>query len=291
MKTRKSIPYIYVSAAFLLVMVFVYFPIMQNFYYSFLKLSSYSENVTFMGLANYKRLFVDPIFYIGLRNNILYAVISIIFQVGIGLVLAMLLESKYVGSLRGFFRSVFFVPCVISIAAVGLLWQFIYNPEVGLLNNFLKTIGLEMLAHPWLGDSKTAIYSIIGMSQWQWTGYIVMLFIVAIQKIPVQLYEAADIDGASGIQKALTITIPQVKEMTLVTSVITVIGSFKVFTEVYTMTLGGPGNSSHVLGTYLYETAFLYDELGYASTIGAIIFIITLATSILQITVSKSGEA
>lgn len=290
MKTRKYIPYCYLLPAFLLIILFVYYPIIQNFYYSFYELSSYSKDKIFVMFNNYRRLFHDPIFYTGIKNNILYAILSLVFQVGCGLILAMLLESRYVQKWRAFFRSIYFIPSVISITAVGLLWRFIYEPNAGMINTFLKTIGCEHLVHPWLGDSKTAIFSIIAMSQWQYTGYIAMLFIVAIQKIPYELYEAAEIDGATGIFKSLHITLPLVKEMILVTSTITIIGAFKVFTEVYTMTRGGPGSSSHVLGTYLYQSAFLYDEMGYAAAIGALIFLITLMLSVLQLRLSRSGK-
>jgi len=291
MKERKIAPYVYIFPTLLLVIVFVYIPIIQNFYFSFFKMSSYSTVKTFVGLKNYIRIFADDIFYTALINNTLYAIISLIFQVGIGLCLAMLLESSFVApKLRTFFRSIYFIPSVISITVVALIFQFVYTPDIGILNGILKVIGLSKYTHAWLGDTKTAMYSIIAMSQWQYVGYIMMLFIVAIQKIPEDVYEAADIDGATGIQKAIFITIPQVKEMTLVTSVITVIGAFKVFTEVYVMTTGGPGTSTQVLGTYLYRSAFLNDEMGYASAIGVIIFFITSILSFIQIKISKSGK-
>lgn len=291
MRENKIAPYAYIFPALLLIIVFVYIPIVQNFYFSFFKMSSYSTTTTFVGFENYIKIFSDDIFYTALRNNILYAVISLIFQVGLGLFLAILLESKYVSpKLQAFFRSIYFVPSVISITVVALLFQFIYNPEMGILNGILNAIGLGSLTHAWLGESKTAIFSIIAMSQWQYVGYIMMLFIVAIQKIPEELYEAAEIDGATGLQKALLITIPLVRDMSLVTSVITIIGAFKVFAEVYVMTSGGPGTSSHVLGTYLYRSAFINDEMGYASAIGVIIFIITISLSILQTRLSKGSE-
>lgn len=291
MKERKIAPYIYILPTLLLIIIFVYIPIIQNFYFSFFKMSSYSTTKTFIGLSNYKKIFADDIFYTAVLNNTLYAIISLIFQVGIGLCLAMILESRFVTpKLRTFFRSIYFMPSVISITVVALIFQFVYNPDIGILNGFLKAIGLSKYTHAWLGESKTAIFSIIAMSQWQYVGYIMMLFIVAIEKIPEDIYEAADIDGASGLQKALFITVPQVKEMTLVTSVITVIGAFKVFSEVFVMTTGGPGNSSQVLSTYLYRSAFINDEMGYASAIGVIIFIITITLSLIQIKMSKSGE-
>ena len=290
MRTRTMVPYLYIIPAFLMVAVFMYLPIIQNFYYSFFQMAAFSENIKFIGIDNFKRLFADKVFYIGLKNNFLFALICVFCQVGIGLVIAICLESKLTGKTRTFFRTVYFIPSVISVTAVGMLWQFIYEPNVGLLNTFLNFIGLSNLTHPWLGDSKTAIYSIIAMSQWQYTGYAMMLLIVAIQKVPDELYESAEIDGANGFQRAVYITVPQIKEMIVVTTVITVIGCFKVFTEVFTMTVGGPGNSSQVLGVYLYQNAFLYDTMGYASAIGVVVFMITFVFSIIQIKISRSGE-
>jgi raffinose/stachyose/melibiose transport system permease protein len=252
--------------------------------------NSFDAGRVFVGLEYYGRLFKDPIFFTALKNNSLYAVISLVFQVGIGLIIAAVLEDKLIRRFQPFFRTVFFIPSVISIAVVGLLWQLLYNPEVGLVNGVLKTLGQSEWALSWLGDSKTAIYAVVAVSQWQYTGYMVMLFLLAMQKIPFEYYEAAMIDGASKIKTFFYITLPQMKEMILVGTVITVIGAFKVFDEVYVMTNGGPGRSTEVLGTMLYRAAFRNDEMGYASTIGTIIFVVTLTLSLIQLKIGKSGQ-
>jgi raffinose/stachyose/melibiose transport system permease protein len=244
----------------------------------------------FVGLEYYLKLFKDPIFYTALKNNSLFAIISIIFQVGGGLVIAAVLEDKLIRRWQPVFRTIFFIPSVISIAVVGLLWQLLYNPDIGLINEGLRAIGQSELARAWLGDSNTAIYAIVAMSQWQYTGYIVMLFLIAMHKVPGEYYEASLIDGANRIQKFFHITIPQIKEMILVGSMITVIGAFKVFDEVYIMTFGGPGRSTEVLGTMLYRAAFRNDEMGYASAIATAIFLITLGLSLLQLRLVKSGQ-
>lgn len=189
-----------------------------------------------------------------------------------------------------FFRTVFFIPSVISIAVVGLLWQLLYNPEIGLINEALRAIELYEWTRPWLGESETAIYAVVAVSQWQYMGYIVMLFLIAMHKIPAEYYEASTIDGANRIQTFIYITLPQIKEMILVGSMITLIGAFKVFDEVYVMTGGGPGRSTEVLGTMLYRAAFRNDEMGYASAIATAIFVITLSLSLLQIKLAKSGQ-
>jgi len=284
---RKITPYLYVAPTIIFMLVFIYYPIIQNFYFSFFRMSAYSSTRAFIGLDHYIRLLHDPVILIALKNNSYYAIISLICQVGFGLVIALVIESKYVGKLRVFFRTTYFIPSVISITVVSIMWWFIYRPDIGMLNSILRYLGLGNLAMAWLGNSKTAIFAIIAMSQWHYTGYIAMLLIIAIQKVPVELYEAADIDGASGFQKARYITIPRIKGMLVVTSVITIIGAFKVFNEVQVMTHGGPGNASQVLGTYLNRAAWLYDETGYAATIGVLMFVITFTASLIQIKLSK----
>jgi raffinose/stachyose/melibiose transport system permease protein len=290
MKFGKKNYWLYILPAILLIGMFVYVPILQNFYFSLFKMNSYTDEKIFVGLSHYVRIFKDDVFYTSLKNNITYALISVICQVGLGTMLAIILESKLTGRLRNFYRNVLFIPSLISVTAVALLWYFIYNPNVGMLNAVLTKIGLENWTHAWLAEPNVAIYSVIAMSQWQYTGYIMVLILVAIQKIPSELFEAAEIDGANGIQKALFVTIPNIKEMLLVTSVITVIGAFKLFTEIYVMTMGGPYNTTQVLGTYLYQSAFMFDEMGYASAIAVIIFAITFSASIIQIRMAKSGK-
>ncbi len=259
-----------------MILVFVYLPIVQNFYFSFFKMSSYSPTRQFVGLSNYRMIFEDDVFYISLRNNTLYAVISVICQVGFGMLLAIILEGSFIGrKLRVFFRNVYFMPSLLSVTAVGLMFYFIYNPNIGLLNGILERIGMGHLKTAWLGNPKTAIYAVIAMSQWQYTGYIMVLLLVAIQKIPHEQYEAAEIDGASSFKKAIHITIPGIRDMITVCTVITVIGAFKLFTEIYVMTQGGPYNRTQVLGTFMYRAAFAYDEMGYGSAIAVIIFAIT----------------
>ncbi len=247
-------------------------------------------NRMFVGWEYYIRLIHDPVFYIALKNNTLFAVISIVFQVGMGLVIAAILEDKLIRRWQPFFRTVFFIPSVISIAVVGLLWQLLYHPEIGLLNHTLRFLGQSEWTYAWLGNSTTAIYAVVAVSQWQYTGYMVMLFLIAMHKIPEELYEASMIDGANRRHTFFHITLPQLKEMILVGMMITVIGAFKVFDEVYIMTSGGPGRSTEVLGTMLYRAAFRNDEMGYASTIATIVFIITLALSLFQMKLVKSGK-
>lgn len=168
------------------------------------------------------------------------------------------------------------------MTVVCLLFEFIYNPQMGLLNSFLELIGLDNLTTIWLGKSKIAMFAVIAVSQWQSTGYVTMLFIVAIQKIPRDLYEAAEMDGAGKIRQFFNITVPQVKQMLFVTMVITVVGAFTVFNEPYILTGGGPGTSTMTLALHMYQTGVVKNDMGYASTIAILIFVITAVLSSIQ---------
>ena len=275
MRSKKRTPYLYMLPGLLMVLVFVYIPVIANCVYSFFRLSSYSQGMTFVGLDNYVRFFRNETFWIMIRNNSLYCIISLIVQVGFGTVIALLLESKLVKTrARDIFRNIYYIPALISLTAVGLMFTFVYEPNLGLLNSALKALGLSSMTQSWLGDSKLAIYCIIAMSQWQFTGYITLLIV----------------DGAGPVRRAISILIPLAKEQLLVCIIITIIGAFKLFTEVYSTTAGGPGNSSQVLGLFLYQNAFLHDDLGMAAVTGVFIFVITMAISIVQIRVSRSGE-
>ena len=291
MRTKKTTPYLYMLPGCAMVLVFVYIPVIANCVYSFFRLSSYSAGMKFVGLDNYIRFFHNESLGIMLRNNLLYCVISLIVQVGFGTVIALLLESKLASSrFRNAFRNIYYIPALISLTAVGLMFTFIYEPNLGLLNSAFKALGLTSMTQSWLGDSKIAIYCIIAMSQWQYTGYITLLMVVAFQNVSPDYIEAASIDGAGPVRRAISVVLPLAKEQLLVCSIITVIGAFKLFTEVYSTTAGGPGNSTQVLGLFLYQNAFLHDDLGMAAVTGVFIFVITMVLSIVQLKVTRSGE-
>jgi raffinose/stachyose/melibiose transport system permease protein len=277
---------LWVAPAVLLLVVFVYYPVIENIRLGFFRWSPFTKE-TFIGLDNYRTMAVDPVFWSSLFNNTAYAVVSVVCQVFGGLVLAAVLEELVHGRLKGFFRTVYFIPAVLSLTVTGLLFTFIYNPQIGLVNGFLDLVGLEGLEHSWLGESATAIWSIIAMSQWQSVGYVMVLFIVAMQRIPRELYEAAYIDGASRVQAFRGITVPLVREMTLLATIITIAGAFLVMNEVWVMTAGGPNNASHTLASWMYKSAFFNDQMGYAAALAVVIFLITLVASVIQLFLNR----
>jgi raffinose/stachyose/melibiose transport system permease protein len=287
-RSRVLMPYLMLSPAILLLAVFVYVPVVENLRYSLYRWSSLSPVWEFVGLGNYRELLADPIFWRALGHNTVYAVVSLAVQVCGGLVLAATLEA---GVLRNrtssFFRIAFFIPSILPITVIGLLWTLLYQPSIGLFAQIFEALGVPSLAHAWLGEEGTALYAIVLVSQWQWTGYIAVLFIVAIRTIPNELYEAASLDGAGRIRQFFSITVPCVREMTLVMASITVFGAVKVFDIVWVMTGGGPNGSSEVLATLMYRSAFRNDVVGYASTVAVVMFCLSLVFGLLQIRLQR----
>ncbi len=280
--------YLFVAPAIAFLALFVYVPALANIRYSLYSWSSLSPDRKWVGLDNFRQLFADPIFWGALLHACIYAVISVIVQVFVALGLAAVLEAKlFRPRLKAFFRVAMFFPSILPVTVVALLWQLLYQPSVGLLDQLLTLTGLDSLSHVWLGDETTALYAVIAVSQWQWTGYMMALFMVAIQAIPEDLYEAMRLEGASRWHQFWYLTVPSVRETTLVMTVITIYGSFKVFDIVWVMTAGGPNSSSEVLGTYMYRSAFRNDIVGYASSIATVIFILTLVIGLVQIRMQR----
>ena len=277
----------WILPAVVVLAVFVYLPLAQNLGFSTLEWDIYSGTQEFIGTENYQRLVADPIFWSSLWNNILYAVVSLAFQVFGAIVLAAVIESIRHDRWRRGLRAIYFVPSAISLTVAGLLFYFIYEPNLGLLNHALDAIGLGAWAQPWLGQESTAMMAIIVMSQWQGFGYSTLLFAVAIQRIPSELYEAAAIDGIGAVRRFFTITLPLVREMTGLMIIVTISGAFQVFNEVMVMTSGGPNNSTQVLGTWLYRNGFVRNDFGYAAAIATIIFVITLAIALVQLWINR----
>lgn len=273
----------WVAVALGIVGWFVYYPIVSNFVVSTTQSDIFTGEVTQVGLENYRRLAQDPVIATALWNNLAYALLSILFQVFGAFWLAAIIEGLRSDRWRAIWRAVYFIPSAISTTVTGLLFYFIYQPRLGILDGLLTELGLGHLSRVWLGDASTAIYAIIAMSQWQGFGYSALLFSVAIQKIPQELYDAARIDGAGPLRQAWAITLPMTREMTGMMIIVTVTGAFQVFNEVMVMTSGGPNNSSQVLGTWLFEQGFNQNDMGYAAAIGSLIFGVTMLCGVAQL--------
>lgn len=288
-RNKKMLALFLLPTVFLLVTL-VFIPVLLNIYYSLFKWAAYSKTMKFVGLEFYEKLSADGNIWNAFANNVKYAAVSILFQAILGLVIAYILNSIASERVAAVTRVIIFVPAVVSITAIGLLWVIIYNPSIGFFNDFLRILGLGGLVRDWLGDGKSAMMSVIMVSQWQYIGEMVMLYTVGLQNIPIELFESAKIDGANAFQIFFKITVPMIKETILMNIMITIIGAFMVFDEVYVMTSGGPGRSTEVLATLLYKTGFRKDNMGYACAIGTLLFIITFIFSIIELKMYNTKE-
>lgn len=288
--SRSVSNWLYVLPALALIGLFVYYPLAANVFYSFHSFRAGGGDIQAVGWDNIARLFKDPIIRTALLNNVAYAVVSVICQVFGGLVLAAWLTHLLGKRMSAFLRSVYFMPAVISITVIALMFTFIYSSRGGLLNEFLGVVGLESVQTAWLANVGTAMAAVIAVSQWQSIGYVCMLYVVTLQQIPAEFYEAASLDGAGRIRQFFSITVPQAKEMIFVAMILTVSGAFTVFNEPFILTGGGPGNTTQVLATYMYNQGFFQNQMGYASAIATLIFVITLLLSLVQMLSFKTGK-
>lgn len=268
--SNKKAIFIFMLPAVLFFLVVIVAPVILSVYYSTLKWDGVGKGV-FIGLDNYRRLFFDNTdnFPKSVINSFLFMLVSLFIQIPISLLLAILIENGIKG--ENFFRNVFFVPVVLSTVVIGQLWMKIYHPDYGLLNTFLRSIGLGSWAHGWLGDQNTALMATFIPTLWQYVGYHMLLLYAAIKSISPQIFEAARIDGANKRQITFRITIPMIVPMIKVCMLFSVIGSLKVFDLVYVLTNGGPAQASEVPSTLMVKTIFMGFQYGYGSAMAVFI--------------------
>lgn len=258
-------------------LVFIIYPVFYSLGVSFTDWDLINP-MKFVGIKNYQSLVNDSTFWHSLKNTFLFIIGYLPSVMIIGLLVALLLNSKL--CLKPVFRGVYFLPVVTSWVAVSLVWKWLFNPKYGLINYFLTMIGLH--GPNWLNDPKTAMLAIIITSVWKDIGFIMVLYLGGLQNISVSLYEAADIDGADKWHQFWKITLPMLKQTTFFVSMISLINSFQVFDQVNIMTAGGPGDATTVLVQNIYNSAFKYSEMGYAAAMSWILFLIILVVSVVQ---------
>ena len=274
--------YILVAPALIIFSIFVIYPVVNTVYLSFFRYGLTDPNVEYVGLRNYEQLFQDAIFWRALRNNGIILVGSVLVQVGGGVILAAVL-SRGIRWGKTFFRTLHFAPVILSSVAVGVLWQLVYDPGVGILNAFLKFLDIRPPSQGWLGDPNLVMFAILAAACWQYTGYVMTIVLAGMQSVPGELYEASALDGANELQNFFFITLPVSRNVIVAAVLITMIGAVKVFDIVYVLTRGGPANSSQVVGTYIYYNAFTINQAGYASAIAVVLLVIALAFGTLQL--------
>ncbi|MBE2240164.1 MAG: sugar ABC transporter permease [Caldilineaceae bacterium] len=277
--------YMLVAPALILFVLLVVYPMFNTIYLSFFNYGLTDARIRFIGANNFIELMGDEVFWRALRNNLTILIVSVIVQVGVGLILAALID-RGIRWGKSIARTLNFVPVVMSAVAVAILWQLIYDPTVGLANRFVSLIGLDPPSQGWLGDPRIVIYSILVVACWQYTGYVMIIILAGMQSVSQELYEAAAIDGATEIQKFFSITLPSIRNVNIAVILITMIGAVKVFDLVYILTRGGPANASQVMGTYIYYNAFTVNRAGYASAISVVLLVFALILGFLQLRLS-----
>jgi raffinose/stachyose/melibiose transport system permease protein len=248
-------------------------------YLSLFRWDGISPTKTFVGLQNYADLFTqDQVFWIALKNNAVWLVVALLLPTSIGLGLALLLNLKFRGS--AVFRSVFYFPAVLSLAVVGLIWTWIYHPDLGLLNQVLGSLGLKALQRNWLADPNVALYPVIIAATWSAVGLPMLLFLAGLQTVPVELLEAAKVEGAGPVRRFIHVTFPLLRETTLIVLAITAINALKAYDIVYAMTNGGPANRTQLLSTWMYFLTYNYNTVGRGTAIAVVLFSLTLIFAI-----------
>ena len=259
--------------------IFKLVPIFMALILSFSKWNFISgiKGIRFIGLTNYMHLFTDPVFIASFVNTIVYGVALVPISIFLALILGVILD-KYVFG-KGVIRLAFYMPNISSMVAVAMIWMVLFLPTYGPINNFLRAIGIENPPR-WLNASSTSLLSIIIVGVWSSLGYNIIIVLAGLQGIPSSLYESADMDGANVVQKFFSITIPSLSSTLFFLVMISFIRSFQVFTPVQVMTQGGPGNSSSVLVYYIYRTAFQNSDIGYATALSWVLFILVFVFTI-----------
>ena len=269
---------LFVAPGLLIYLAFMIYPFLNTVYLSFTNWDGITANKDWVGLSNYARIFGEEAALKAFVNNIIWVVLGTISPVVLGLFEALLVWSGARASIL--FRTLFFLPFVLPLVVVGIVWQWIYHPLFGIVNTVLDSVGLEGLSRGWLADPHTVLYAVLIAAIWGQTGFCFLILHASLQNVDMSIVEAAMLDGANWFQRAWNVIIPQIApQLTMVTAV-TLIGGFAVFDIIYVMTRGGPGNASEVLATYTVKTAFEQNLAGYGSALAMLMTILSLVSAV-----------
>lgn len=284
----KLTAFAYVFPALAVYGIFILYPVLNTLRYSFYDWTGFSAPM-FIGLKNYQELFQDTVFRKAIANNISFILYYTIISIALALFLtALLTRRNLVG--RNLFRSLFFIPYMMPMVAIGVTWRWIYNPVFGLLNETLRAVGLKSLAFPWLGDFLRAFPAIGIVAVWVQFGFCLVLFMAGVQNIDETLYDAARVDGANDLQQFIHVTIPGIRPELIVATVTTLIYALRAFDLVFVTTRGGPGYQTMVTTLYLYQNAFQFNRMGYATSISVVLTLLILLISYVLLKVSSDEQ-
>jgi raffinose/stachyose/melibiose transport system permease protein len=280
---------LFLLPALILFLVFVIYPIFQSIYYSLFNWKGFGPAVDFVGLNNFKNILSDKVFLTAIRNGLLIIVFSLVIQLPLSLALAVLVGRDLPG--RVIFRTIFFMPYVLSEVITALMWLFLYNPdpERGFINAILILFpGAK--AQPWLGNTDTVLLAVFVVLTWKYFGFHMLLYLTGLQNIPTEIEEAGRIDGANAFQNFFYITLPLLSSTIRTSVYLSVLGSIQQFILVWIMTKGGPVNASETLATYMYRFGFVRFQLGYGSAVAIYMFLICLTFSLIYLRLTRQPD-
>lgn len=288
MKPKKMYPIYLVIPALVIYAVFFVIPNVSGIALAFTDWNIYFfDDIHFNGLNNFIKLFQEEIFWIALKNTLLFAIVTVLGKNILGFLMALMVAKT--SKFNVYLRTVMFLPVTISSIVVSIIFVSIYNPDTGILNQILREVGLSGLAQQWLVDPKVALGAIAAMEIWQWSGFNMVVFVAGMQSIPQDYFEAARIDGAGRWQTLKCITVPLMVQSFAVTFVFSIISGFKVFAQVYGTTNGGPADATQVMGTFLFKS-FSEGKLGYSAAVGVIFMLLILVFSLVFLVILRKKE-
>jgi ABC-type sugar transport system permease subunit len=278
---RRLVIILFPLPAIFLYTLFVVYPGFQAFWVSLYKWRGMDPQLdAFVGLGNFARFFSDELAQKALANNFYLLIIPTILTLALALLFAEVIRSGIKGG--GFFQTVFFFPNILSMVVVGIIWAFVYAPTFGLVNGFIRLIGLGKLAKPWLGVPSLVMPSISAVLVWMAAGYYMVLFISAMKNIPRELYESAKLDGATGWQQFWGITLPLIWDVLRIVVTLLFLGAIQQFALIWVMTEGGPNGASEVMATFMYKNAFRWQNVGYGNAVAVIMFLLVFVMSLIS---------
>jgi len=280
--------FLFLLPALLIYTVFVFWPVIQSIYIGFFEWNGLGKEMVFIGLQNYAAMFTqDPVFLQSLGNSVMATLVLAVVPTALGLGFAALFSNLRGG---GLYRSAIFMPYLVAMVAVGTIWSWIYNPRIDAPGILLQAVGLESLIHDWLGDKATALGAALVPGIWRFTGFAIVIFYAAIQSIPVDLYEAARADGASGWQSFWKITVPLVRQAMIIVVVWMTMDALKLFDLIFTLTRGNPNHATEMIATWMFANTFRHYKMGYGAAMSVVLFLIILGFSIIYIRWAGRGE-
>lgn len=283
---RKMYPIWFVVPALVIFLVLYVYPTVSGFYYSFTDWSPYKDKITFVGFDQYKALFETKHMMVAMQHTLIFAVLVTLLQNGLGVILALLLNSNMSG--RNFFRSIYFLPCILSALIVGYMFTTVLHPN-GIFNQLLDAIGLSSFTRDWLGDPSAALYTVAAVTVWQWAGSSMAIYLAGLQGISKDMLEAAVIDGTTYFQRLRYVVMPILAPVVTISVVLSIIGSMKTFELIYATTRGGPAGATEVMNTFIFKQ-FGQGLYAYGTAANVILFITVAIISLVLLNLMRKGE-